>query len=174
MTTTFPIASEPNLSERFVACLLGGAIGDALGAPVEFLSWPEIRKRFGPNGIRSFASAYGGTGMITHDTQMTLFTAEGLIRAEHRLADRGIANVDGVLRRAYLRWLYTQVGDPRRVESPWFDGASKQPRAIHLTEPAMQWATDLPRPIEPCIGSATYRPRHRDCAGDCGIIGQIS
>jgi ADP-ribosylglycohydrolase len=114
---TLPPASEPSLRERFQGCLLAGAIGDALGAPVEFMSWREIVRRFGPNGIRTFASAYGGEGMITDDSQMTLFTAEGLIRAQHRMADRGLANVDAVIHRAYLRWLYTQIGDPRAV--PW-------------------------------------------------------
>ena len=114
---TLPPASEPSLRERFQGCLLAGAIGDALGAPVEFMSWREIERRFGPNGIRTFASAYGGEGMITDDSQMTLFTAEGLIRAQHRMADRGLANVDAVIHRAYLRWLYTQIGDRREV--PW-------------------------------------------------------
>lgn len=114
---TLPPAFKLNLRERFVGCLLGGAIGDALGAPVEFTSWREIERRYGPSGIRTFASAYGGKGRITDDTQMTLFTAEGLIRAEHRLADRGLANVDAVVHRAYLRWLSTQVRDSRDV--PW-------------------------------------------------------
>ena len=90
---------------------------DALGGPVEFMSWREIERRFGPSGIRTFASAYGGKGMITDDTQMTLFTTEGLIRAKHRMADRGLANLGAVLHRAYLRWLFTQVRDPRDV--PW-------------------------------------------------------
>ena len=34
--TNSPSTPEPSLRERFVGCLLGGAIGDALGAPVEF------------------------------------------------------------------------------------------------------------------------------------------
>ena len=108
---------DPTRRERMVGCLLGGAIGDALGAPVEFLSWPQIESRFGPRGIREFAPAFGGLGRVTDDTQMTLFTAEGLIRAEHRIADRGLVNVDAVLHRAYLRWLFTQIGDASAV--PW-------------------------------------------------------
>ena len=43
--------------DRIVGCLLGGAVGDALGAPVEFLSLGQIRERFGPAGIRDFAPA---------------------------------------------------------------------------------------------------------------------
>jgi ADP-ribosylglycohydrolase len=50
---TLPPASEPSLRERFQGCLLAGAIGDALGAPVDFMSWREIESRFGPNEIRT-------------------------------------------------------------------------------------------------------------------------
>jgi hypothetical protein len=71
------------------ACLLGGAVGDALGAPVEFLSLAQIRSHFGSAGIRDFAEAYGRVGAITDDTQMTLFTAEGLLRATVRGHERG-------------------------------------------------------------------------------------
>ena len=46
-------------------CLLGGAVGDALGAPVEFLSLTEIRERFGSDGIAEFAPAFGRVGAIT-------------------------------------------------------------------------------------------------------------
>lgn len=97
-----------SLLDRFAGCLLGGAVGDALGAPVEFLSDREIRERYGPGGIRDFSLAYGGIGAITDDTQMTLFTAEGLLRAWARQADRGLCNVSAVVHRAYLRWLKTQ------------------------------------------------------------------
>lgn len=54
-------------------------MGDALGAPVEFLKLEEIRTRFRPDGIRDFSPAFGKIGAITDDTQMTLFTAEGLL-----------------------------------------------------------------------------------------------
>jgi len=64
-------------------CLLGGAVGDALGAPIEFDDLAKIRSRFGPAGLRDYAPAYGRVDAFTDDTQMTLFTAEGLIRAQH-------------------------------------------------------------------------------------------
>ena len=67
------------LSDRYAGCLLGGAVGDALGRPVEFMSIGEIRKQFGPEGILDFADMAGGIGAVTDDTQMTLFTAEGLL-----------------------------------------------------------------------------------------------
>jgi len=93
---------------RFLGCLLGGAVGDALGAPVEFMKRSEILQRFGPKGITSYAPAYGGLGRITDDTQMTLFTAEGLLRGWVRGCFKGITSYPSVTAHAYLRWLQTQ------------------------------------------------------------------
>lgn len=70
-----------NRIDRIKGCLLGGAVGDALGAPVEFLEWAAIRNTFGAQGIVDYAPAYGRLGAITDNTQMMLFTAEGLLRA---------------------------------------------------------------------------------------------
>lgn len=95
-------------SERAAGCLLGGAVGDALGAPIEFMRLSEIRQRFGPRGLTSYSPAYGKLGAITDDTQMTLFTAEGLLRAVCRGTLKGICDVTNVVRFAYLRWLKTQ------------------------------------------------------------------
>lgn len=104
----------------FRGCLLGGAVGDALGAPVEFTKLPDIRRRFGPKGVTGFAKAYGRVGAITDDTQMTLFTAEGLIRAHNRWLGKGIVSVETAVWYAYRRWLHTQRPLPREGgESPF-------------------------------------------------------
>ena len=104
-------APPPRLApERTRGCLLGGAVGDALGAAVEFMTWSEIRGRFGPEGIKDPAEAYGRVGTITDDTQMTLWTAEGILRGIARFHDRGIGGPVSTLPTAYLRWLYTQDG----------------------------------------------------------------
>ena len=105
------------MRDRYLGCLLGGAVGDALGAPLEFLSMEEIRatvpitqrESIGPPGVRSFGHAYGRTGAVTDDTQMTLFTAEGLLRAHNRLLANGIGQPPALIHRAYLRWLETQT-----------------------------------------------------------------
>ena len=36
--------------DLYLGCLIGGAVGDALGAPVEFMSSGEIANQFGPGG----------------------------------------------------------------------------------------------------------------------------
>lgn len=87
---------------------MGGAVGDALGAPIEFLTLNQIRAQYGLAGLTDYARAYGRKGALTDDTQMTLFTAEGLILSN--LRDdyaRGEQVVEAVYH-AYLRWLYTQ------------------------------------------------------------------
>jgi protein-tyrosine phosphatase len=89
-------------ADRYAGCLLGGAIGDALGAPVEFMSTDDIQAQYGPGGIADFASAYGHTGAITDDTQMTLWTAEGLLRGHRRGTQRGTGYLPGVVHHAYL------------------------------------------------------------------------
>lgn len=83
-------------------------MGDALGAPIEFLSTEEIRACFGPAGVTRFEEVYGRRGAITDDTQMTFFTAEGLLRAIVRGRGRGVSTFPGVVHHAYLRWLHTQ------------------------------------------------------------------
>jgi ADP-ribosylglycohydrolase len=85
--------------------VLAGAVGDALGAPIEFNSIDDIRRSHGQDGITDYV---GDRGKITDDTQMALFTLEGLIRA-HAAQRRGTqTDVTMVLQHAYQRWLHTQ------------------------------------------------------------------
>ncbi|WTI79879.1 ADP-ribosylglycohydrolase family protein [Streptomyces sp. NBC_00726] len=110
MTGTTTGAGAAVRRARVRGCLLGGAIGDALGNPVEFLSLAGIRRAHGERGVRGLTpDDEGVVGRITDDTQMTLFTAEGLIRAHSRAMSKGIGGAEtGIVRNAYLRWLDTQ------------------------------------------------------------------
>lgn len=94
---------------RFKGCLLGGAVGDALGYAVEFMSEPEIFQAYGPQGITRYALR-GGRALISDDTQMTLFTATGLLFGQTRGTMRGVGgNGCGFIRNAYRDWLDTQT-----------------------------------------------------------------
>lgn len=93
--------------KHVAGCLLGGAVGDALGSPVEFMRLLEIHREFGPRGILNPPILLGLTP-ISDDTQMSLFTAEGLLRAIACDEGGGQSVPVEVLYRAYLRWLYTQ------------------------------------------------------------------
>ncbi len=77
--------------------------------PVEFLSSDEIRRKYGLDGIQDFVETSGGVGAITDDTQMTLFTAEALIREFQDCNQTGAEpDYPTAVYRAYLRWLQTQ------------------------------------------------------------------
>jgi ADP-ribosylglycohydrolase len=102
------VRGDPSRYDRIVGCLLGGAVGDALGAPLEFKTLDQIRERYGAEGVTGYEEAYGRPGAITDDTQMTLFTAEGFLRAQNRYASTGYCKPRVVMHRAYLRWLHTQ------------------------------------------------------------------
>ena len=103
---------------RVRGCLLGGAIGDALGASIEFMALSKIRAQFGPSGLTGYETAYGRRGAITDDTQMTLFTVEGLIRSVVRGTLKGICHPPAVVWHAYRRWLVTQ-GELDNSEHEW-------------------------------------------------------
>ncbi|UUV28171.1 ADP-ribosylglycohydrolase family protein [Amycolatopsis roodepoortensis] len=104
---------DPATRSRLRGSLFAGAIGDALGAKTEFDSIDRIREIAGPAGITDLIPAYGGVGRITDDTQMTLFTLEGLIRAHH-----GTEPVEQSLQLAYQRWLHTQGVSWERARGP--------------------------------------------------------
>lgn len=93
--------------EYFQGCVLGGAIGDALGYPIEFDDIKDIKARFGINGIQAFIQKYAE---ISDDTQMTLFTMNGLLIGETRKKMRGISgSMESYIYKAYLDWLWTQM-----------------------------------------------------------------
>jgi ADP-ribosylglycohydrolase len=107
---------------RVAGCFLGGALGDALGAPIEFSPLAEIRERHGDAGITGLAPYRGGLGLVTDDTQLTLFTAEGLITAALADADSP-EQVARYMHLSYQRWLATQQSSrPSRPPQSWLAG----------------------------------------------------
>ena len=104
--------------DRVVGCLLGGALGDALGYPVEFIrSWQAIVAAHGRGAPERLAYAHPAPALISDDTQMTLFVAEGCIRAVQRMSNRGICSPPSVILHALVRWYVTQIGDRSILDS---------------------------------------------------------
>lgn len=121
MTALWGRAQQQDFRSRVRGCLLGGAIGDALGAAIEFQSLAEIRAVHGERGVTDLVPVYGRRGAITDDTQMTLFTVEGLIRAQVR-KDTGAWHPPTDVHRAHLRWAATQNDwgpDERKADAGW-------------------------------------------------------
>ena len=93
-----------NTPEYFRGCLIGGAIGDALGYGVEFSSYSSIVKKYGKEGITKYDIAKGEKARISDDTQMTLFTANGMLIA----LTRAKADPFTYCFYTYKDWLKTQ------------------------------------------------------------------
>ncbi|MBD3869424.1 MAG: ADP-ribosylglycohydrolase family protein [Acidobacteria bacterium] len=122
-------------ADRILGCLLGGAVGDGFGFAVEFMRLQEILDRYGPDGLQH-PQFRDDRLLVTDDTQMTMFTAEGLIRAQRRLADRGMASVEAVGWNALQRWLKTQGEEAEcRFDDGWLvdDGCLWNRRAPGAT-----------------------------------------
>ncbi len=114
-------AEQQDFRSRVRGTLLGSAVGDALGAPVDGLDLEGIHEEYGPEGLGDLGVAYGRRGAVTHLTQLTLFSVDGLIRAQVR-RDTGAWHPPTDLHRAYLRWAATQRDwgpDERRKDDGW-------------------------------------------------------
>ena len=70
-----------DLKSAYRGCLLGLAVGDALGEPADKLSLAQIREDFGPGGLMGYA---GDTARVTSHTQLCAFTANGLLLGQTR------------------------------------------------------------------------------------------
>lgn len=105
---------------KFKGCLIGGAVGDALGYAVEFMSPFAIFKKYGERGITEY-ELHNGVAEISDDTQMTLFTATGLLAG----AAGGMARGDYAeyyIANSYRAWFLTQTEKyplPKELHYSW-------------------------------------------------------
>ena len=96
--------TKNDVKDRIRGCLIGGAIGDALGYAVEFDGLNAILSKYGSKGITKFELSRSGKAEVSDDTQMTLFTAEGLLNGMKEPKFPELAVKD-----AYIDWYYTQA-----------------------------------------------------------------
>lgn len=149
------------LRDKCQGSLVGGAIGDALGYEVEFMSLTSIRERFGNEGIRDYVLTADGVANFSDDTQMTLFTSEGLLNAVgdgNHLEKNILPNIS----KAYEHWYFTQVYPPLAMSTCW------------LTHLKALWARRAPgntcmRAME-CIASPQGIPVVNNSKGCGGVM----
>lgn len=114
------VAVREQYRDRIRGCMIGGAVGDALGWPVEFRSERQIFNKYWPDGIKEYDLNQAGVAEITDDTQMALFTANGILYGETRGNLRGIASPPrNDVARAYQDWLATQEPSQRPCRISW-------------------------------------------------------
>ena len=151
--------TEVNL-DRIRGCFVGGAAGDALGYTVEFSGEDEIFSRFGKEGITEYEpDGLTGKAIISDDTQMTLFTANGLLVGDTRGCMRGIQGWPrGYVAMAYQDWLKTQ-------EISFEQSRTEPRRPMHST---VSWLMDVPElyrrraPGSTCLSALKYGKPHGD------------
>lgn len=108
--------------DKFRGCLIGGAAGDALGYAVEFMRERDIFRKYGEKGITEYELSKG-KALFSDDTQMTLFTATGLLLGTTRGMTRGImGSYPSYINYSYLDWLKTQESNyplPEEYHYSW-------------------------------------------------------
>ncbi|MEV6637659.1 ADP-ribosylglycohydrolase family protein [Actinoplanes sp. NPDC051470] len=82
---------------RASGSLFGLAYGDALGKPTEFMTYADIRSRYGPDGPRELT---GDPALVTDDTQMTIAVGRALLAAPAPTAE----TLEPLLRQEFLAW----------------------------------------------------------------------
>ncbi len=95
--------------DKFRGCLIGGAAGDALGYAVEFMSKNDIFAKFGKDGITEY-NLHNGKAWISDDTQMTMFTASGLLfGATQGHTEGSMVPYPSYIALSYGDWYLTQM-----------------------------------------------------------------
>lgn len=109
-----------NLQDKCRGSLIGGAVGDALGYAVEFSSLNAIRKMYGENGIVNYELNSNGIAEFSDDTQMSLFTAEGLLN--DFVGKEVLTDAYYGIKSAYLNWYCTQTETRHPLPNSWIAG----------------------------------------------------
>lgn len=109
------------LQDKCVGSLVGGAVGDALGYEVEFLSLKSILKKFGKEGITRFTHSNdtNGIALFSDDTQMSLFTLEGLMKGIVATKAAPATELIPYIKDSYLNWYQTQTVPPHALPGSW-------------------------------------------------------
>lgn len=106
--------------------IYGLAIGDALGAPTEFLKLEQIKTRFGKDGIRNLPVA----ALFTDDTQMSIAIAEALVKA----GDKDIESIMKAVRDEFIKWSHLPETHTKAPGNTCLQGVAKMERGVHWTK----------------------------------------
>lgn len=122
---------------KFKGCLIGGAAGDALGYAVEFSPAASIFQQYGENGITEYELNHG-VAEISDDTQMTLFTATGLLLGTTRGMTRGInGDYADYIAYSYRDWYRTQTEPYPLPEEPHYSWLVNLPEMFSSRAPGI-------------------------------------
>jgi ADP-ribosylglycohydrolase len=107
------------IQDKCRGSVVGGAVGDALGYKVEFSSLHDIQQEYGPQGITRYALDHRGVAHFSDDTQMSLFTAEGLMNGVEVRQTDATVDLISTVQQSYINWYHTQCSTPHRLPNSW-------------------------------------------------------
>ena len=96
---------------RVRGCFLAGAYSGALGYGVEFSDDSMIRSKYGKDGITEM-DRIGGVVEVSDDTQMDIYTAQGIIHAAEKNCD-----YEGMVKEIYPSYLLWYCGHDHCLHS---------------------------------------------------------
>ncbi len=121
--------------DKYRGCLIGGAIGDALGYAVEFKKIEEIHDKYGENGITNY-QLVNGKALISDETQMTLFTAVGILLGKTREKVNDTTHeYESYLATSYNEWLYTQQEESLQPNKTYYTWLCNVPELYNRRSP---------------------------------------
>lgn len=139
-TTTLLTGRDSFTADRARGCIVGLAVGDALGYPHEFRTREQVQREIGPEGITTFLAHKDPRfsrpvilgpdhppGTFTDDTQMTLALADAIFAAGTS------ASVDDLMRAtadAFVKWANADDND-RAPGETCMTGCRNLERGVH-------------------------------------------
>lgn len=169
----------PDVRERAYAALLGVAIGDALGATLEFMTPSEIKSQYGVlREIRGGGWLRLPKGAVTDDTDMTLCIARSLVQAgwsPRDIAERFAewlksrpSDVGGTCRRGIRRFILEGS-----LEAPPCDADAGNGAAMRMAPVAIASLGDSEQMREWALQQAHITHRHPLSDAACILIGKL-
>ena len=178
-----------SMLDAYRGCLLGLAIGDAMGYPVDTKTWPQIQEDYGPYGLMGYDLRNGYAEVSSH-TQLAAFCCNGLLLGQTRGQVYG--KMAPLVRYVHLSQQEWAVGQ-RRYDQPgrnfcWVFRVSEL-RHRHCTDTRMVETLNRDRPgsledpvnrydtpasITASIAAGLYAKTGRLRKGECDRLGAES
>ncbi|MFN3346425.1 MAG: ADP-ribosylglycohydrolase family protein [Candidatus Bipolaricaulaceae bacterium] len=170
--------------KRFQGCLIGLAVGDALGMPVEGWSKTEITRTYGT--LREMVDGPRPAGNVTDDTLQTLFLAESIVELGefnpdhaaqklllwYRTDPFGIGiHTARVMRLMEQGWNWPEAAEAvERTHAPWTAGNGSLMRCSPI---ALRYHRDLVMLFEGSRLSSLLTHANRLCQEACVFFNAV-
>lgn len=157
--------------DKIKGCLVGGAVGDALGYPVEFLTDSQIFRRYGERGITDYDKR-DGIAEISDDTQMTLFTATALLYGKTRAMTHGTYSPLLYMNGSYINWYMTQHSGVNFGDERIFSWLMNERRMFSQRAPGNTCLSAIKRSMQTGERFSTENPANN--SKGCGGIMRVA